>query len=95
MELFEHYLTDHGGMGGFLALAALKIGEMIWKYFRDRDANFQTLQASVEKENIILLSIQGDVKKMQTDLNRAFTILKKLSGDKWAEFARDFDDLNH
>jgi hypothetical protein len=93
MEIIEHYLTDHGGMGAFLALFVLKIGEMIWTYFSTRDANLKTLQCAIEKQTATLIAIQKDLKKFKHDLRNSFTAIKKIAGDKWPEIARGFEDL--
>lgn len=89
----EEYLTAHGGAAGFAALLALKIGEMIWKYFSTRDANFKTMQCALEKNTEAVLHMERDFKKFKHDLRKAFVALKTISGDKWPEIAREFDDL--
>ena len=89
----EEYLTAHGGAAGFAALLLLKAGEMLWKYFSERDANLKTMQCTLEKNTAALTALDKDLKKYQHDLRKAFIVIKKLSGDKWAEFARDFEDL--
>jgi hypothetical protein len=94
MPELERFLTDKGGLGAFGALLILKVGEMIWHYFQSRDASLQSLQCALEKNTVTLVAIQGDLKKYKVDINRAFTILKKVSGDKWPEYIRDFDDLD-
>lgn len=95
MPEIERYLTDHGGLGAFGALLVLKVGEMIWHYFQSRDASLKKLQVALEKNTVTLTAIQSDLKKFKVDMRRAFIALKKVSGDKWAEIAREFDDLEH
>lgn len=95
MDLLEHYLTDHGGFGAFAALLVLKIGEMIWSYFRNRDASLADLKCALEKNTITMAAIQNDLKKFKHDLRRAFIAIKHVSGDKWPEIVKEFEDLNH
>lgn len=95
MDIIERYLTEHGSVGAFGALLILKIGEMIWNYFRSRDASLTDLKAALEKNTLTMSAIQMDLKRFKKDLHRAFKALKKVSGDKWPEIVKEFDDLDH
>jgi hypothetical protein len=97
LEGVESFLTDHGGMGAFVALILLKVGEMLWSYFRNRnkvtDETLQELKCALEKNTITLNAIQSDLKKFKLDLRRAFHAIRRLSGKDWANISEELRNL--
>jgi hypothetical protein len=91
MPGLEGFLTEHGGMGAFAALLLLKVGEMLWNYFRTRDTALDRLKQALDENTKSTLAAQADLKKFKTDLHRAFKVLKKLSGDKWPEIMQEME----
>ena len=91
--MIENYLTEHGGLGAFCALILLKVGEMIWNYFKNRervtDDTLKKLVFELQQTNLALNSMQADVKKLKLDLRRAFYALKRLSGKDWPSVAEE------
>jgi len=92
LEIAEHFISDHGGLGAFTALLVLKIGEIIWHYFQSRDSKLNDLKCALERNTITMLAIQKDLRTFKTDLRRAFFALKKVSGDDWPEIAEEIEE---
>ena len=90
----EAALTAHGGLFGFGALFVLKLGDMAWKYFRDRekltDDSIKDLKCELEKTREALALAQSDMHKLKLDLRRCFYAVKKISGENWAKIADEF-----
>lgn len=103
MAELDNFLAAHGWVG-IAALIVLKLGEMIWNYFRKRerltDGNISALRLSYKELKIAIdsntraqLGQSEDIKKIKTDLRRCFFAVKKLSGDSWAEIAAEMKEM--
>lgn len=97
MHEIETYLTDHGGFGAFAALIVLKLGEMIWGYFKNRervtDSTLRKLACDLEKTQMTLVAIQSDLRKFKLDMRRAFHALRKIAGKDWPEVAEEIRNI--
>lgn len=84
-----HILSDRGGFGAFAALLVLKIGEMVWNYFRQKEKitadSLAELKMALAKNTDMTTHLSMDIAKLKLDLQRCFFALKHITGDEWDE----------
>lgn len=85
MDQLLSLLAEKGGSIGVALLILIKIGEMIWNYFRVRekltnDALIQ-LKADLKANTEAQAVTQSEMKKLKKDLRRAYFLLRKALGD--------------
>lgn len=88
----ERILTEHGGAVGFVALLALRLGELIWGYFKNRDSKVDALKTALDSNLLAVRDVQKSLEDFRIDLRRAFFAIKTVSGDKWGSIAQELED---
>lgn len=100
MNELAQLLVEKGGAFGIIALLLLKVGEMIWGYFRNREKltndQLDQLKLAIKENTEALARSRSEMKKLKLDLRRCFFVLKRLTGESWPEIANEmkhFSDL--
>lgn len=99
MNGFLDFLAEKSGLAGFAALFILKLGEMLWTYFRRRekitDESIKELKAALEKNTFTLSATQTEMQKLKLDLRKCFFAIKKTSGENWARIASEMQSFSN